>query len=253
MLDEFLVANLFQVFLVFARMGAAVMVLPAFGEGFVFPRARLCFALVLAIALAPVVAPSLPAAPDSTALMLWIVIREVLIGLALGGIVRFLVSAVGIAGAIVATQTGIATASLFDPSQGDQIAVVGRFLSIAAMVALFAADLHLPMLAALAESYQRLPPLAPPEVGDVTQLALDWFAGAFDLAARLAAPLVVGGVVFYLGLGTLARLMPQVPVFFVIIPVQLGAGIALFMVALSAMILWYLDFVSERLGSLVGG
>lgn len=253
MLDEFLVANLYQVFLVFARLGAAIMILPGFAEGFVFPRARLGFALILAVALAPIAAPALPELPSSSIAALLIVGREVLVGLALGGIVRFLISAMTVAGAIVATQTGLATAAMFDPAQGDQIAVVGRFLSLLAIVALFAADLHYPMLAALADSYLLLPPLALPPVGDIAALALDWFAAAFAVATQLAAPLVIGGVVFYLGLGTLARLMPQVPVFFVIIPVQLGAGIALFMIALSTMLLWYLDFVADRLGTLVAG
>lgn len=253
MLSEFLVANVFQVFVVFARIGGAVMVLPGFGEGFVFSRARLGLALLLAFVLAPIAAPSLPALPQADGEALLLVGREALVGVAIGAIVRLLLSAVNVAGAIIATQTGLATASMFDPAQGDQIAVVGRFLSIVATVALFAADLHHTMLAAIADSYRLLPPLGLPPVGDITTLAFDWFAAAFVVAAQLSAPLVVAGVVFFLGLGTLARLMPQVPVFFVIIPAQLGAGIALLMIAFSTIMLWYLDFVADRLDTLVAG
>lgn len=253
MLADLLVANVYQTMLVFARVGAAVMVLPGFGEGFVFPRARLVLALLVAVVIAPVVAPALPPMPASDGLALGLVAREVLVGLALGGIIRFLIAAVGIAGAIVATQTGLAAASMFDPAQGDQIAVVGRFLTVAVTVALFTADLHHTMLEALADSYALMPPLDLPPIGDLAALGLEWFGAAFMVATQLAAPLIVAGIVFFLGLGVLARLMPHMPVFFVIIPVQIGAGIALFMIALSTMMLWYLDFVAERLDLLVAG
>jgi flagellar biosynthetic protein FliR len=253
MLADLLVANVYQTLLVFARIGAAVMILPGFGEGFVYPRARLALALLLSVVVAPVVAPGLPAMPASDGAALGLVVREVLVGLAIGGIIRFLIAGVGIAGAIIATQTGLAAASMFDPAQGDQIAVVGRFLTVAVTVALFAADLHHSMLSALADSYVLMPPLQPPPVGDVADLALEWFGAAFLVATQLAAPLIIAGIVFFLGLGVLARLMPQMPVFFVVIPVQIGAGIALFMIALSTMMLWYLDFVADRLDLLVAG
>ena len=63
MLADLLVANVYQTLLVFARVGAAIMVLPGFGEGFVFPRARLALALLVAVVVAPVVAPGLPPMP----------------------------------------------------------------------------------------------------------------------------------------------------------------------------------------------
>ncbi|MBM3585653.1 MAG: hypothetical protein FJX36_14930 [Alphaproteobacteria bacterium] len=147
MLADLLVANVYQTLLVFARVGAAIMVLPGFGEGFVFPRARLALALLVSIVIAPVVAPSLPALPAGDGEALGLVAREVLVGLALGGIVRFLIAAIGIAGAIIATQTGLAAASMFDPSQGDQIAVVGRFLTVAVTVASSRDVGHLAILA----------------------------------------------------------------------------------------------------------
>jgi flagellar biosynthetic protein FliR len=252
-LAELLVANVYQTLLVFARVGAAIMVLPGFGEGFIFPRARLALALLVSIVVAPVVAPNLPALPAGDGEALGLVAREVLVGLALGGIVRFLIAAIGIAGAIIATQTGLAAASMFDPSQGDQIAVVGRFLTVAVTVALFSADLHQTMLHAVADSYLLMPPIGLAPVGDLVTLALDWFGAAFMVATQLAAPLVIAGVVFFVGLGVLARLMPQMPVFFVIVPLQIGAGIALLMIALATMMLWYLDFVADRLDLLVAG
>ncbi|MEX2649273.1 MAG: flagellar biosynthetic protein FliR [Alphaproteobacteria bacterium] len=253
MLAELVTANLYQVFIVFARVGAAMMVLPGFGEAFVYARARLGLALLVSAALAPIAAPTLPPIPADGIDALLLVGREALVGLAVGTVVRLLVSAVTVAGSLVATQTGLATASAFDPTQGDQLAVIGRFLTIAATVALFATDLHLTMLAAIAETYSILPPTGLPPVGDVSALAFDWFGAAFRVSVELAAPLIVAGVVFFLGLGVLARLMPQVPVFFVIMPVQIGFGIALFTVALSTMLLWYVDFVADRLATFVTG
>jgi flagellar biosynthetic protein FliR len=253
MLAELVTVNLYQLFVVFARIGAAMMVMPGFGEAFVLTRARLGLALLVSAALAPIAVPTLPPMPADTIDALILVGREVLVGLAVGTTVRLLVSAVTVAGSLVATQTGLATAAAFDPTQGDQLAVIGRFLTIAATVAVFATDMHQTMLAAVAETYRLLPPTALPPVGDFSALAFAWFADAFRVSVELAAPLIVAGVVFFLGLGVLARLMPQVPVFFVIMPVQIGAGIALFTVALSTMLLWYIEFLAGQLDAFVAG
>jgi flagellar biosynthetic protein FliR len=253
MLAELLVQNTYAVLVIFARVGAAMMVLPGFGEGFVFPRARLGLALLLGLALAPIAGPSIPPLPASEAEAVAIIASEVVVGLAMGALVRILASALQTAGQIVATQTGLASAALFDPTQGEQGVVIGRFLSIAGVVAIFASDLHFAMLRALADSYAVLTPGALPPIAAFGETALGWVADAFTLAAELAAPILAGSLVFFLGLGFLARLMPQIQVFFVVMPLQIALGLWLFLLALSSTMLWYLDFFAARVSELHAG
>lgn len=253
MLADLLVANLFSVFLVFARVGAAFMLLPGFGEGFVFPRARLALALLVSVALAPVLGATLPPPPPSAAELALLVMQEVAVGLVIGALTRVLTSALQVAGSVIATQTGLATAAAFDPTQGEQSAIVSQFLSIAGVVAIFATDLHHLMLGGLVRSYQIIAPLAVPAVGDLAQLAIGFASDAFAVAAELSAPFLVGSIVFFLGLGILARLMPQVPIFFVAVPLQLALGLWLFMIAFGGAMLWYLDFFASHADVLSAG
>src|SRR5271163_2638870 len=94
--------------LVFARVGALVMVMPGIGEGSVPPNIRLSFALVLSLCLGPIAQPFLPPEPatvDGTALY---IIREVLIGLTIGGILQLFVSSLATAGEFISLQTTLA-------------------------------------------------------------------------------------------------------------------------------------------------
>ena len=253
MLADLLVANLFSVFLVFCRVGSAFMLLPGFGEGFVFPRARLALAVLVSVALAPVLGTTLPPPPASPALLALLVGQEVIVGLAIGALTRILASALQVAGSVIATQTGLATAAAFDPTQGEQAAIVSQFLSIAGVVAIFATDLHHLMLAGLLHSYGVVAPLAMPAAGDMAQLAVGFVGDAFTVAAEIAAPFLVGSIVFFLGLGILARLMPQVPIFFVAVPLQLALGLWLFMIAFGGALLWYLDYFASHADVLAAG
>lgn len=101
MLEQLLPANLFAALLIFTRIGAAMMLLPGFGEFYVLQRYRLLLALLLAALLTPVLAPQLPALPDG-ALRLGVVVGgEAVIGLFLGLVARILLSALDIAGTVV--------------------------------------------------------------------------------------------------------------------------------------------------------
>src|SRR3954463_1501418 len=91
--------------LVFARLGALVMLMPAIGETFVPARIRLAFSLALALMLFPIIAPSAPALPASVSGMAGAIIKETLIGLMIGAILRFFMSSLASAGEVVSLQT----------------------------------------------------------------------------------------------------------------------------------------------------
>ncbi len=241
----------FAVLLVFARTGALVMVTPGFAEPGPPARVRLAFALVLALALAPIAGARTPAPPESALGLGLFVAGEVVVGLALGAMTRLLLSAMAVAGQIIATQAGMALAVSFDPSQGQQGAIYGAFLNLSAITLMFSVNLHHGLLQALAESYATLGPGAPVATGDFAALALAVFTEAFDLAIRMAAPLLVFGLVFNFGLGVLARLMPQLQVFFVAMPLNVLLGVIMFAATFGAGLLLWLDHAQAFVASMV--
>src|SRR5262249_20357250 len=141
--------------------------------------------------------------------------EEIFIGAVLGLTVRLLVSALQVAGSIVAQQLGLGFVTAVDPTQGQQGVIVGNFLTVLGMTLVFATDLHHLVIAALDDSYTLFAPGDLPLLGDVAALTTRTVTTAFRIGVQLSAPFIVFGLLFNVGLGVLSRLMPQMQVFFI--------------------------------------
>ena len=220
----------FLVFAVFCRVGGLFMTAPAFGDFSLSPRIRLAAAFAVTAALAPVAAPSYPGwAQSGMGAMGAIIAGEVFYGAFLGIAARIFVSALNVAGQIIAFQMGLSLAQIFDPTQELQGAIVGGFLAILGTTMIFATDLHHVLLVALKDSYVLFTPGALPMIGDMSNIMTEALSSAFSLGLRLSAPFVLFGLVFYIGAGVLNRLMPQAQVFFMLMPANLALGLTLLM------------------------
>ena len=131
--------------------------------------------------------------------------------------------------------------------------MIGRFFSLVALVLLFATELHHELLLALIDSYRLLPPGGLPPVGDFAAQAIAFMSNAFVVALQISAPIMVVGLLFYLGLGLVARLMPAVQVFFVALPLQILLGFWVTLVALSSIMLWYFEYFEDGIARLLIG
>jgi flagellar biosynthetic protein FliR len=160
-------------------------------------------------------------------------------------------SALHVAGNIIAMQTGLAFAQNVDPTQGTQSAIVASFLSMLAVTLIFATDLHHLLIAAMRDSYVLFKPGEILPVGDFLQMAIKAVSGAFVLGVQLSAPFVVFGLVFYIGLGLLSKLMPQIQIFFIAMPANIGLGFALLFLILGAMMTWFLQGFEQSLSVFV--
>ncbi|HEY0919094.1 flagellar biosynthetic protein FliR [Devosia sp.] len=239
--------------LLFARVGTIMMLMPALGEQIIPARMRLGFALVFALVLYPLIAPSLPRLPEGFPGIVALLVHELVIGLILGAITRLVVMSAQVAGAVIAFQAGLSVAQSADPTNGGiQGAIVGSFLSFLGITLIFATDLHHVALAAIYDSYMIFAPGTPLLFGDVAQMAIQTIAGAFVIGVQMSAPFIVFGLVFYLGMGILARMMPQLQVFFVAMPATISVGLVLLALLLSMMMGWYLMHFEDTLATLRG-
>ena len=251
MLAEFLPTEVFGFFLVFVRLAAAIMLLPALGEQQVPRPIRLGLALAVTFALSPVAAPLIPPQPDHPIEIFLIVSSEFIIGLLIGSTARFLMSALNVGGTVIGFSSSLAFAMTVDPTQGIQGATVASLLSILGVVLIFATDLHLVMIRGLADSYTLFPPGEMPPVGDFAELAMKFMSNAFRLGMQLAAPFMVYGLIFYTAVGLITRLMPQMPVFFVIMPVQIWLALLILSFTISALMLWFMQNFEEGISDLL--
>lgn len=244
---DFLPQTAFAFLLIFARVGAMAMALPGIGDRTVPPRVRLVFALALSLILYPIVHKAFPELPTSLPGMLAALVGEILVGMAIGFSVRFIISAIQVAGTAIAFQTGLAFAQNVDPTQGGQSSIFGSFMSVLAVALIFATDLHHLMLVAMHDSYTLFKPGSGLPVGDFASLGIRTLANGFRVALQLAGPFLVFGLIFYLGIGVLARLIPQVQVFFLAMPANIFLGFLLLLLLLSTMMIWFTDYFGQAI------
>jgi flagellar biosynthesis protein FliR len=247
-LAEFIPANLFAALLIFARVGAAMMLLPGFGEAYVPPRYRLLLALLIAILLTPVLGPVLPAAPDQPMQLAVLLGGELLVGFFIGTVTRIIVSALETAGSVVSLQLGLSAAQIFNPLVAAQGAVTGALYSMLGVLLIFLTDLHHLLLHAVVDSYAVIAPGTLPAAGDLSDTVARACAGAFRVAMEMSAPFILLGTVFFVGLGLIARLVPQFQILFITQPLQILGGLAAFAVVLVAGMRWFLAAFVEQLG-----
>ena len=229
--------------LVFARIGAMVMLLPGLGETNIPVRIKLAIALLLTLIILPLHRAAYHVDMSSMAALLVMMVYEILIGIVLGATARVTLAALQVSGAVIAQQLGLGFVTSVDPTtQGQQGVLIGNFLTLLGVTMLFATDSHHLVIAALNDSYSVFSPGEVMPSGDVAALATRAFAAAFRLGTQLAAPFLVFGLVFNSGLGVLARLMPQMQVYFVGVPLSIMAGFLIFGVVLAAMMGSFLDY-----------
>ena len=238
--------------LVFARVGAMVMLLPGLGESNIPVRIKLAIALLLTLIILPLHRADYHVSMDALSALLVLMVYEILIGIVLGATARVTLAALQVAGSVIAQQLGLGFVTSVDPTtQGQQGVLIGNFLTLLGVTMLFATDSHHLVIAALNDSYSIFSPGEVVPSGDVAALATRAFAAAFKIGTQLAAPFLVFGLVFNIGLGVLARLMPQMQVYFVGVPLSIMSGFLIFAAVIAAMMGTFLDYFIAVMHELV--
>jgi flagellar biosynthetic protein FliR len=203
----------FAFMLVLCRCGAAIMLLPALGESDPPVMLRAGLALAVAFLLVPVVAPLLPKEPSSFLGLAGMVASEILVGGLLGWLARLTALALAGAGQLISVMTGQSSVLQQDPLLGAQTAIIGRLFNLA-------------------------------------EIAVRTVGSSFDLALRLAAPFVLMSMLWQAGLGLLARLVPQIQVYFASLPGQLLGGLLLLALLGGSIIGAWTDAMRDALSAL---
>jgi flagellar biosynthetic protein FliR len=237
--------------LMFARIGTMVMLLPGLGELSIPSRVRLTIALVLTLILFPLHRAAFTVDLKAFGPILILLGQEILVGAVLGLTARLTISALQTAGAVIAQQLGLGFVTEIDPTQNQQGAIVGNFLTVLGLTLIFATDLHHYIIAALHDSYTLFRPGEVPLIGDVAALVVRTSASAFRIGIQLAGPFLVFGLLFNLALGVLSRLMPQMQVFFVGVPLSILVGFLILLLVIGMMMSTFLGYLEGTLHELV--
>ena len=234
-------AQVFAAGLVFARVGAFVLIMPGISETGVPAPVRLAFALLLALCLYPIAQPALPAEPVSTADLFGLVIRESLIGLMMGAVLRMFLTALSTAGELVSLQTTLSFSQTANPMEAQPTTSLSTFLTLIGLTLIFTTNLDHYVLSALFRSYEVFAPSKALPITDAAQLAVQTAAKSFGLGVQLAAPVIVFALVFNIATGLIGRVMPQFQIFFVAAPLQVLLGLSVFALSLGSLLMVWTD------------
>ncbi len=248
MLGELLNLNLFGFFLIFARLGGAFALMPAFSASYISIRIRLLVALAVSFVVMPMLIADLPVIPGSAIGLVLLILGEILIGSFFGLLGRVAMGALHTTGTMISYLSSMANAFIQDPISEQQGSVISGFLMTMGAVLVFVMDIHHLMLRAVIESYDLFVPGKMPMLGDMTQLFARRVMDSFSLGVQLASPFLVTGLTHYVMLGILGRLMPALPVFFFGLPIQIATQLSIMVLVVSTIMLVFMARFSEMYG-----
>ncbi len=207
----------------FIRIGAFVMVMPVLGGTFVPTSVRALLALVLTIVIAPI----LPASPPLDLMSfagLMMIVRELLVGVAIGFVVQLVFDAIALGGQVISMSMGLGFAVFVDRQHGVSTPVLGQLFMILGMLLFLSLDGHLTIIRLLADSFQLLPISA----GGLSQMALgailEWSGQVFVVAVKIALPAITALVIVNLAFGVMSRAAPTLNLFAIGFPVAMLLG-----------------------------
>lgn len=239
--------------LIFARIGAVLLMMPGIGESYVPPRIRLSLALVVTLCLWPVVSGSLPALPTSLGATVGWMLREIFVGLAIGTMLRIFLTSLSTAGEVVSLQTTLSFAQTANPLQAQPGTTISAFLLLLGTTLVFATNTHHLFIAGLVGSYRLIAPVQPLATGDFATLAVRTLGDSFLLGVQLSAPVMVFALIFNLASGLVGRVMPQFQVFFAAAPLSIILGLSVFALSLGVVGTVFIDRYRALAGQFTGG
>jgi flagellar biosynthetic protein FliR len=217
------------------------MVAPGWGEAAAPATMRLAAAVLVTAALAPALAGTVPTPPASIANAIPLIATEILVGLLLGGGARLLMSALQVAGATAGIASGLGFAQQVDPMANQPAAIFSGFFALMGVVLVMAAGLHRVMIEAAADSYVVFPPGSFPRIGDASTFIIDAVANSFRLGIQIAAPILIFSLIFNMSLGLVSRLIPQIQIFLIAMPLSVLLGVAVIALGLGGGLMVWLD------------
>nr|WP_297457493.1 flagellar biosynthetic protein FliR [uncultured Halomonas sp.] len=216
----------------FVRIAAFIMAAPLWGHSSIPTQVKIGLAAVLAIVISPVL-PPLPDIPIMSWEGLGIMVEQMLIGIAIGLVMRVTLTVVMAAGEYIGLQMGLGFATFFSPALGTNTMILSRVLYIVTLLMLLAFNGHLVVIEILATSFETLPI----GMGGFNPAAFEMLARyggtIFVAGLLLALPVVASLLIINLSLGILNRASPQLTIFSVGFPLTLVVGLALMMVLMS--------------------
>jgi flagellar biosynthetic protein FliR len=223
------------------------MIMPGIGDSFTPMNIRLHIALAICLVMTPIIQPFMPSPIPPFATLFVLIVMEFVTGLFIGTISRIMIAALDTAGMLVSMASGISNAQIFNPAMAMQGSLFGAFLSLLGVTTLFVTNLHHLLIHGLVESYHSFPVGNVPDTSSMAELVAKAVSASFMIGFQISIPFVVISLLIYIGMGVLSRLMPQIQVFILAIPVQILLALLTLSLTISAIMLFWTTRFEESM------
>lgn len=246
-MTELFSITLYNYLMIFLRLGTVFMLMPGFSASYVNIQVRLIFALSVSLVVMPMITPILPPEPSDFSLLFQYIINEISVGIFIGVFMQIMFFALSFAGALGSQAIGFANAQMFDPSFQTQSTLIESFLGISAISLIFITDIHHLMINAILDSYFLFKPGAVLSWADFASFITENVSKSFSVGFRIGSPFIAFTIIFYAGIGLISRLMPQLNIFFLSLPLQIYLGIGVLFLTAPIMISVFFRYFDDGL------
>ncbi|MCL1853356.1 MAG: flagellar biosynthetic protein FliR [Peptococcaceae bacterium] len=219
--------NVLVFILIFCRWAGMVMLTPVFGARGVPPIIRLVLSLSLSLIVYPILMPAVTPFDGGVPAFTAVVFKETLVGLTFGFILNLITFIMMGAGELIDFQLGFIMGSTIDPLFGNRSFIAGNFLLILTTMILLATNAHHMMIAAMVKSYSYIP-INPTHIPDSSAFFVKILGQTILLSLQIAMPIYGALVIANVGVGLLAKVVPQLNLLNLFFPVKIVFGLVMF-------------------------
>jgi flagellar biosynthetic protein FliR len=231
------------------RVSGVMLVAPIIGSAYVPVRIR----AVLAILLTVVALPHVGETPDADLLspmFFLVLLKEVVIGFAIGFVLRLVIDAAVIAGQVLAISMGLHFATVVDPQQGGT-PTLSQFYVIVASLLIVTTNAHITLIEMIATSFETLPivggTFSPESAWLVAGLAGNMFVAGLQIALPAVAAILIVNVAF----GVVSRAAPTLNLFAVGFPITMLVGFIVTLIGFRSLLPIWLETANEAFGAIL--
>ncbi len=211
--------------LVLSRVAGIFSALPVFGGRSLPTRIKAVTVFMITLVCFPTLSVSIPDVPPDAFTLALLALSELMVGLTLGFITQIIFAAVEFSGQIIGMQMGLTISSIIDPTRGTQTQIMSVVQTLFATLIFLALNIHHQFIRAIVDSFKIIPLGGWRISGELVHFLVIRTADIFIIGIRLAAPVMVALLLTTVALGIMARAFPQMNVFMISLPLNIGLGL----------------------------
>ena len=238
---ELMIGKLLGFALVLTRISVFFLVVHVFGWKTIPARVKVAMTMLMAVFFSLIAPSAIDAGQVSIVEAVLLMTYEAIYGFALGLVAALLFVPVKLSGRIIERQMGLAMAEILDPLTGDRSQPVGSLLEMIFVVLFLSANGHHLFLSIISRSYETFPVGRIPTMAVLVTGVIKAGSTMLMVGLKLAAPILAAFLLLMVVLAVLARIMPEMNILFISLPLRVGMGLLLMAIFLP----FIYSFVSE--------